>query len=64
MEHPRFIEQWLFVQHHLKKDKDNKKVKKKMKCSVSFNVNGLQHVHDYSFVENVYLALMVFSVKF
>lgn len=47
----------------LKKDKDKTKVKK-MKCSVSFNVNGLQHVHDNSFVENVYLALMVFLLNF
>lgn len=52
MAHPRLIEQWLFVQNNLKKDKDKTKVKK-MKYSVSFNVNGLQHVHDNSFVENV-----------
>lgn len=47
----------------LKKDKDKTKVKK-MKCSVSFNVNGLQHVHDNSFVENCLLSFDGFSVKF
>lgn len=49
----------------LKKDKDKTKVKKKKKkCSVSFNVKGLQHVHYNAFVENVYLALMVFLLFF